>query len=87
MEPVGIKTFYQLPVATTQEDLIAGDVDVAIVGVDQAESAATVQPYVDDLGLTFTIPMDTDGAVGQRPPGDPARARGAWSGKRSTPAR
>ena len=29
-------------------------------------SAATVQRYVDELGLTFPIPMDSDGAIGQR---------------------
>ena len=32
LEPVGIKTFFHLPVALTQDDLIAGDVDVAIFG-------------------------------------------------------
>jgi cytochrome c biogenesis protein CcmG, thiol:disulfide interchange protein DsbE len=33
--------------------------EVAFVGVDQAETAETVQKYVDELGLTFTIPLDT----------------------------
>ena len=42
------------------------DGDVLIVGVDQGETADVVQPMVDDLGLTFAIPMDRDGAVGQR---------------------
>jgi cytochrome c biogenesis protein CcmG/thiol:disulfide interchange protein DsbE len=42
------------------------DGDVLIVGVDQGEPAATVQQFVDELGLTFDIPMDTDGAVGSR---------------------
>ncbi len=32
LEAVGIKTFFHLPVALTQEDLVAGDVDVAIFG-------------------------------------------------------
>lgn len=32
MEPVGIKTFFHLPVALDQKDLIAGQVDVAIFG-------------------------------------------------------
>lgn len=32
LEPVGIKTFFQRPVAVTPEDLIAGKVDVAIFG-------------------------------------------------------
>lgn len=32
LEPVGIKTFYQLPVALNQEDLVASEVDIAIFG-------------------------------------------------------
>lgn len=32
MEPVGIKTFFQLPVALNQDDLRAGKIDVAIFG-------------------------------------------------------
>ena len=32
MEPVGIQTFFKLPVALTPEDLTAGEVDVAIFG-------------------------------------------------------
>ena len=32
LEPVGVKTFYQLPLALTPEDLVAGKVDVAIFG-------------------------------------------------------
>lgn len=39
--------------------------NVTIVGVDQAEDADIVQRYVDELGLTFPIPMDTDGKVGE----------------------
>ena len=38
--------------------------DVVFVGVDQGEKAEVVQSFVDKLGLTFTIPMDADGAVG-----------------------
>jgi cytochrome c biogenesis protein CcmG, thiol:disulfide interchange protein DsbE len=37
--------------------------EVLIVGVDQGEEAATVQGFVDDLGLTFPIPMDRELAV------------------------
>lgn len=37
--------------------------EVLIVGVDQAEAPAAVQPYVDELGLTFPIPMDADNSV------------------------
>ena len=40
--------------------------DVLIVGVDQGEPASTVQEFVDELDLTFDIPLDTDGAVGSR---------------------
>ncbi len=32
LEAVGIKTFFHLPLALTQEDLVAGDIDVAIFG-------------------------------------------------------
>lgn len=38
---------------------------VLIIGVDQGEEAATVQRYVDDLGLTFPIPMDSEFAVSE----------------------
>jgi cytochrome c biogenesis protein CcmG/thiol:disulfide interchange protein DsbE len=38
--------------------------DVVFVGVDQGEKADVVQSFADKLGLTFTIPMDGDGAVG-----------------------
>ncbi|MCB0075184.1 MAG: TlpA family protein disulfide reductase, partial [Caldilineaceae bacterium] len=38
---------------------------VAIVGVDQGEEAAVVQGTVDDLGLTFAIPMDSEFEVGE----------------------
>ena len=37
---------------------------VLIVGVDQGETPADVQPFIDRLGLTFPIPMDSDMAVG-----------------------
>lgn len=36
------------------------DGEVLIVGVDQGEEASTVQEFVDELGLTFTIPMDAE---------------------------
>ena len=41
------------------------DGEVLIVGVDQGEAAATVQSFVDELGLTFPIPMDADMDVAQ----------------------
>ncbi len=40
--------------------------NVLIVGVDQAEEAEVVQRYVDELGLTFPIPMDEETDVAQR---------------------
>ena len=36
LEPLGIKTFFQLPVALDREDLVAGEVDVAIFGAPTA---------------------------------------------------
>lgn len=38
---------------------------VLIVGVDQGESAEIVQRYVDQLGLTFAIPLDPEFSVGE----------------------
>ncbi len=38
--------------------------DVVFAGVDQGEKAEVVQSFADKLGLTFTIPMDADGAIG-----------------------
>jgi len=37
---------------------------VVFVGVDQGETAEAVQKQVDQLGLTFAIPMDGSGDVG-----------------------
>ena len=39
---------------------------IRFVGVDQGEEAEVVQSFVDEFGLTFPIPMDHEGAVGQR---------------------
>lgn len=38
---------------------------VLIVGVDQGEAPEIVQRYVDQLGLTFAIPLDAEFAVGE----------------------
>jgi cytochrome c biogenesis protein CcmG, thiol:disulfide interchange protein DsbE len=38
--------------------------DVVFAGVDQGEKSEVVQSFADKLGLTFTIPMDTDGTIG-----------------------
>lgn len=42
------------------------DGKVLFVGVDQGEDPATVQQYVDDMGLTFVIPMDVVQAAAAR---------------------
>lgn len=47
----------ELPALQKASERYAGE--VAIIGVDQAEPAETVKKYADELGLTFTIPLDT----------------------------
>ena len=42
------------------------DGEVLIVGVDQAEDPATVQKFVDELGLSFVIPLDEKTAISRR---------------------
>lgn len=37
--------------------------ELLIVAVDQAEAPSTIQPYVEELALSFTIPLDRDNAV------------------------
>ena len=39
---------------------------VEIIGIDEGESASVVVPFVDERGLTFTILLDSDTAVGSR---------------------
>lgn len=39
---------------------------VLIVGVDQGEAPEVVQRYVDQLGLTFRIPLDAEFAVSEQ---------------------
>jgi DsbE subfamily thiol:disulfide oxidoreductase len=36
---------------------------VAIVGINQAEAPATVAKFAQDVGLTFRVPLDQQGAV------------------------
>ncbi|MEX1018423.1 MAG: redoxin domain-containing protein [Litorilinea sp.] len=38
---------------------------VLILGIDQGEAGEVVQPYVDEMGLTFPIPLDSDMVVGR----------------------
>ncbi|NJN81193.1 MAG: redoxin domain-containing protein [Caldilineaceae bacterium] len=54
----------ELPSLQAASERYAGQ--VVIVGVDQSEPAETVQRYVDELALTFAIPMDTDNEVAHR---------------------
>lgn len=54
----------ELPALQTAAERYDGR--VVILGVDQGETPDTVQPYVDELGLTFAIPMDEDMQVGAR---------------------
>jgi cytochrome c biogenesis protein CcmG, thiol:disulfide interchange protein DsbE len=54
----------ELPSLQTAAESYAGR--VVILGIDQGEAPEVVQTYVDELGLTFPIPMDTDMAVGAR---------------------
>jgi peroxiredoxin len=39
---------------------------VVFVGVDQAEPPEVVARYLEELGVTFIVPLDTDGSVGDR---------------------
>ncbi len=50
--------------AAHQERLEAGD--LVILGVNQEESAERVNEFVEDLGLTFPIVLDSDAAVRKR---------------------
>ncbi len=37
---------------------------VRIIGVDQGESAADVQRFIDEMGVTFAIPLDSNFTAG-----------------------
>lgn len=54
----------ELPALQSAAERYAGK--IIIVGVDQGEAADVVQPYADELGLTFPVPLDVDFAVGDR---------------------
>lgn len=51
----------ELPVLQAAHVRLAGQVE--IVGVDQLEPVALVEPFVASQGLSFVIPLDTDAAV------------------------
>jgi len=42
------------------------DGEILFLGVDQGEDPETVQAYVDDIGMTFIIPMDADQVAAER---------------------
>lgn len=42
------------------------DGEVVFLGVDQGEPLGIVQPFLEEYGVTFTIPLDMDMAVGDR---------------------
>ena len=54
----------ELPALQAATERYAGQVQ--IVGVDQGEDPETVARYVDELGLTFVIPLDTEMTIGAR---------------------
>ena len=39
---------------------------IRIIGVDQGESPAVVQEFLDELGVTFAVPMDEEMTIGDR---------------------
>lgn len=54
----------ELPALQATAERYAGKVQ--IIGIDQGETHATVQPYVQERGLTFPILLDEELTVGQR---------------------
>jgi len=54
----------EMPALQAAADRLDGQVQ--FVAVDQAESAAVVQQFVDEFGLSLTIPMDTENEVADR---------------------
>ena len=50
-----------LPELQAASERLAGQ--VAIVGVNQAETPAEVRAFAEKLGLTFAIPLDQDAEV------------------------
>ena len=54
----------ELPALQAAAERYAGR--VAFVGIDQAEPVETVQKYVDEMGLTFTIPLDKEQSTASR---------------------
>lgn len=54
----------EMPALEAASQHYAGD--VVFLGVDQGEELAVVAKYLDELGITFTVPLDSDMEVGDR---------------------
>jgi peroxiredoxin len=54
----------EIPVLQAAHEHYEGD--ILFLGVDQGEDPAVVQAYVDEMGMTFTIPMDAEQAAAER---------------------
>jgi cytochrome c biogenesis protein CcmG, thiol:disulfide interchange protein DsbE len=54
----------ELPELQAASQRLAGQ--VAIIGVDQAEAPADVQAFASKLGLTYPLPLDTNGDASRR---------------------
>lgn len=54
----------EMPALEAASQRFAGE--VAFVGVDQGESQDVVTEYLNELGVTFAVPLDHDMAVGER---------------------
>lgn len=54
----------EMPALQTASERYGGA--VVIAGIDQAEEAAVVQRFVDEMEITFPIPMDVSSEVGKR---------------------
>ena len=54
----------EMPVLESASQRFAGE--VLFVGVDQGEEPAVVAEYIEQIGITFPIPLDTEMAVGDR---------------------
>ena len=54
----------EMPALEAASQRFAGQ--VTFVGVDQGESQEVVASFLDDLGVTFLVPLDSDWVVGDR---------------------
>lgn len=54
----------EMPALEASSQRFAGQ--VVFLAVDQGESQEVVQSYLDELGITFAVPLDTEMSVGDR---------------------